>query len=230
MANNIGGIYTDPFHSDTSNNSSNIFQVTAPWFGGIRVCATTATKKLLVLGSDDGHHFWTLEGKFANDDTAVAMDFTPKAPGVGLLQCLYPTGKIEFLDADGTTVSNTWSRLTATESFKLQDQTKHDAFNNVNGFYVDRAIFTPGSFAGIRVVSDRLGKSLRDEVCVVGTDNGIGDFWAHESGSFDKAANILKFNDSSGKCHNGTIQFSNGTEWTKVTLGTFDMHLLPKEV
>jgi hypothetical protein len=233
----FGGIYTDPFHSETSSNSSNIFHFTAPWLGGIRVIGNLTSnlansKRFLLIGSDDGHHFWTLEGNFTDNDETIsnlAIDFGPKAPGVGLLQGFYRPGAINFFSDSHGTVSNTWSRLVANSSFDLVDQTLHDAFNNFNGFYVDRAIFRPGSFVGIRFVSDRLGKFLRDEVCVIGTDDGR-ELWALEGGSFDKATCILHVGALSGTCHNGTIKFSDGTVWTKVALGTCDLHLLPRDV
>lgn len=267
---NIGGVYTDPFHSDTENNSSNIFGAAAPWYGGIRLCGQmsqqNANKDFVCIGNDDGVHFWTLKGSFLTNENAgqedqqqgdqattasarVQMDFTPKAPGVGLLQCSLQPGALSFLNENNGETTNTWSRLKATPpDFTLVEQTVHDAFNNINGLYVDLTIFRPGSFAGIRVVSDRLGKFVRDEVCVVGTDNGQA-FWAIEGGSFDKQARNTSSSTSSsndggtpsgtgklnigrfvgGSIHNGNIQFENGSVWTKMAVGSCDLHQLPKE-
>lgn len=233
---NIGGIYTDPFHSETSDNSSNIFGYEAPWYGGIRVCGRTSpdSKEFVCIGNDDGFHFWTLEGKFTgdDDDSAVEMDFTPKAPGVGLLQCSYQPGALSFLN-DNKEVANTWSRLTPTTDFALTEQTKHDAFNNVNGLYVDLKVFQPGSYAGIRLVSDRLGKFIGKDISVVGTDDGT-EFWALKGGSFDKQSSkgdskLTVGGFTGGSIHNGTITFEDGTVWTKMAVGPCDLHKLPKE-
>lgn len=230
MSSNIGGIYTDPFHSPTTA-SANIFGYDAPWFGGIRICGSKkdSPQDFVCIGSDDGIYFWTLKGKYTDINAGlIDMDFTPKAPGVGNLKCSYVPGALSFLENDGS-VGNTWSRLTPNSEFDLVTQTKHDAFNNVNGLYVDPSIYKPGSFAGIRVVSDRLGKIVRDEICVLGTDDGE-EWWTMEGGTFtDKAAG--KFNISSlltGTCHNGTIEFDDGKQWTKMAVKS-DFHALDRE-
>ena len=228
--NTIGGIYTDPFHSPTTA-SANIYGVDAPWFGGIRICAKTTPDEFLCIGCDDGLAFWVLKGAFTDDDGAmIEMDFSPKAPGVGLLKCSYSAtaGTIDFLDNDGS-VGNTWSRLKPTADFDLKMQTKHIAFNDVNGLYMDPSICKPGSFAGIRVVSDRLGKIMRDEICLIGTDDGI-DWWAMEGGAFtDKATGAFSVGSLSCICHNGIIKFGDGNRWVKMAVKT-DFHSLPKEI
>jgi hypothetical protein len=109
--------------------------------------------------------------------------------------------------------------------------TKHAAFNDVNGLYVDASIYKPGSssFAGIRVISDRLGKIMRDEICIVGTDDG-DEWWSMSGGAFlDKAKGKFQVGPLSGTCHNGTIQLDDGKgEWKKMASKS-DMHSLPKE-
>lgn len=240
---NIGGIYTDPFHAPTTA-SANIFGYNAPWFGGLRFIGSSkeTPTKFTTIGCDDGYHFWMLAGEFTGGASgkegalAVDMDFTPKAPGVGLLKCSYAPGALSFLNDDGITVGNTWSRLKANaaaaeglEDPLLERATKHSAFNEVNGLYVDLSIYKPGSFAGIRVISDRLGKFLRDEICVVGTDDG-DEWWSMDGGAFvDKSTG--KFRVSSliaGTSNNGTIRLEDGTEWIKMVPKS-DFHFLPKE-
>ena len=54
-------------------------------------------------------------------------------------------------------------RLVATAEFTLEPQRKHASFNEINGLYAD-ASFTPGGFKGIRVISDRSGKTKREEL------------------------------------------------------------------
>jgi hypothetical protein len=231
---NIGGIYTDPFHSPTKV-SANIFGFDAPWYGGIRLCGrvTKDSKQFVTIGCDDGVHFWVLTGEFTdptNSNGAVDMDFTPKAPGVGRLKCSYVPGALSFLGDDGK-VENTWSRLIPTDDFELLLQTKHAAFNDVNGLYVDPAMYKPGSssFAGIRVVSDRLGKMVTDELCVVGTDDGE-EWWALQGGAFTmKKLGNFTVGSLTGECHNGTIKFDDGKAWTKMAIKT-DFHTLPKEM
>lgn len=228
---NIGGIYTDPFHSPTTV-SANIFGCQAPWFGGIRVCGRTTdtAQDFVCIGSDDGFHFWTLKGAYTDMALgAIDMDFAPKAPGVGMLKCSYVPGALSFLENDGS-VGNTWSRLKPIKAFGLAIQTKHAAFNDVNGLYVDPSIYKSGSFAGIRVVSDRLGKIVRDEICVIGTDDG-DEWWAMEGGKFtDKSTGTFSIGSlSPGACHNGNIKFENGKEWIKMAVKS-DFHTLPKEI
>jgi hypothetical protein len=230
---NIGGIYTDPLHASTTGGS-NIFGFSDPWFGGLRFIGrknkdgTSTPSEFTTIGCDDGFYFWVLTGEFTDMGTgAINMDFTPKAPGVGLLKCSYAPGALSFLDDNGK-VGNTWSRLLASSEFDLAVATKHPAFNNVNGLYVDPLVYKPGSFAGIRVVSDRLGKILRDEICVVGTDDGK-EWWSLDGGAFvDKVKGKFSVGSLSGTCHNGTIKFDNGKEWTKMAIKS-NMHSLPKE-
>lgn len=126
---NIGGIYTDPFHSSTTA-SANIFGFSAPWFGGLRCIATRNSNKddpskFITIGCDDGLYFWVLTGEFTDMKTGASnMDFTPKAPGVGLLKCSYAPGALSFLDGNGK-VGNIWSRLLASNGFDLDVETKH---------------------------------------------------------------------------------------------------------
>jgi hypothetical protein len=219
-----------PYFAFLLGISSNIYGLSAPWYGGIRICGRSkeGDDEFLCIGCDDGVHFWVLNGKFSDASTgAVDMDFTPKAPGVGMLKCSYSPGALSFLNDDGA-VGNTWSRLKPTGDFDLETQTKHGAFNDVNGLYVDPTVYKPGSFAGIRVVSDRLGKIMRDELCVIGTDDGE-EWWSIGGGTFtDKAKGKFTVGSLSGKCHNGRIQFDDEKEWVKMAVKT-ELHTLPKE-
>eukprot|EP00961_Rhodomonas_salina_P047132 632815-Rhodomonas_salina.2 len=225
---NIGGIYTDPLHAPTTA-SANIYNIPGPWFGGLRFISwkKEEPEPFVCIGCDDGVHWWTLSGKFSDVSTgAIDMDFTPKAPGVGFLKCKYVPGALSFLDGDK--IANTWSRLTANSGVALEPQTKHAAFNDFNGLYVDPAIFKAGSFAGIRVVSDRLGKIMRDELSVVGSDDGES-FWGLEEGKItNKQAGQFQIGSLTGTCHNGLIKFGDGTEWVKMA-AKCDFHALPKE-
>ncbi|CAB9506530.1 expressed unknown protein [Seminavis robusta] len=253
---NVGGVYTDPNHAPTKA-SANLYDLKDPWFGGIRVlgrtdpASTTSSTgtDFVCIGCDDGIHWWTLTGTF-NDLKAsppkVTMDFTPKAPGVGLLQCAFEstssTGSLHFYEEDGTTIGNTWARLTPTQDFDLQTLTKHPAFNDVNGLYVDTDIYKPGTnFAGIRLVSDRIGKFIADQIAVIGTDDGV-EWWAIQGGTFvNRKAGEIKFHDDDYKIKNnhaitqakirsGTLHLTyNGkeTKWTKMA-PKMDIHALPK--
>lgn len=245
----IDGIYTDPFHSPTTAGA-NLYNLPAPWLGGLRFLARRRDDKseFLCIGCDDGIHFWTLYGKVQDENTGkVVMDFTPKAPGVGLLQCGFDItshkegeegggGALHFYESEFgiSAIGNTWRRLYATSDFAMEPQLKHAAFNDINGLYVDPEIFdqTKKGFAGIRVISDRLGKLIRDEICVIGTDDGK-EWWCTSGGSFtDKAKGEFQMNgdDSSiaAKCKGGTVEINNGeTKWIKMA-PKMDLHALPK--
>jgi hypothetical protein len=241
----MDGIYTDPFHAPTKA-SANIFGFASPWFGGLRFIGSSkeTPTKFTTIGCDDGYNFWTLTGESTGSASvgeegapfAVDMDFTPKAPGVGLLKCSYTPGALSFLNDDGT-VGNTWSRLKpkavdatadAAEGLELLEKaTKFSAFNEVNGLYVDLSVYKPGSFAGIRVVSDRLGKILRDEICIVGTDDG-DEWWSMDGGAFvDKSTGKFRVGSLVAvSSNNGTIRLEDGTEWIKMVPKS-DFHSLP---
>ena len=251
----IGGVYTDPNHSPTKA-SANLYKLKDPWFGGLRFLGqrqssqNTKDPNFVCIGCDDGIHFWTLTGTFTDlteKPNKITMDFTPKAPGVGLLQCGFDSqaGAIHFYEDDGRTIGNTWRRLQATmdSNFALEQQFQHAAFNDVNGLYVDPETFnqtkkvsTSSKFAGIRVVSDRLGKYIRDEICVVGTDDGV-TWWSTSGGAFTnkfKGEFTMGSPSSPGtmmtaKCKNGTIDIQDGdAKWIKMA-PKMDIHSLPQQ-
>jgi hypothetical protein len=229
-------IYTDPFHAPVKAGA-NIYGFGGPWYGGIRIIGRnkSAPSKFVTIGCDDGVHFWMLGGQFTDARLGtVDLDFTPKAPHVGMLKCLYVPGALSFL-GDDNKIENTWSRLNADSSFDLDVATKHAAFNDVNGLYVDMSLFKPGSFAGIRVVTDQIGKIKRDEICVVGSDDGE-EWWSLEGGSYSNkdVGNTFKgwgcfcIGSQQGTYKNSQIKFETGEEWTKMACKS-DFHALPKE-
>lgn len=261
MNHHIGGVYTDPFHSPVTA-SANLYGLPSPWYGGIRILAPNNNSNkidgIVCIGCDDGIHWWTLTGTILppeqQDDgsniTKLSMDFTPKAPGVGLLRCGFDhvKGALHFYDDDNEEViGNTWSRLTTTSSFSsssssslplLELQTKHSAFNDCNGLYVDPTLTKPGSFAGWRVVSDRVGKYISDEdVSVIGTEDGV-TWWSRTGGSMVSRRQgqiaIGGGGDSAvaAKIQAGTLQLTEWneedetTKWVKM-IPRLDLHSLP---
>ena len=239
---NLGGLYTDPNHSPITCGA-NLYHLPPPWYGGLRFLgrSTTSSTDFTCIGCDDGIHWWTLTGAFVIGAKAsdvvkkITMDFTPKAPGVGLLQCGFDdktgAGVLYFYEDDGSTIENTWSRLKPSPDFALGPQLKHAVFNDINGLYVDPEIYDKdkSTFAGIRVISDRLGKYIRDEICVVGTDDGV-EWWSISGGSFtNRAKGEFTIGDSkAAKCRSGTVQMDDGsdTKWVKMAT-KMDMHSLP---
>jgi len=230
----VDGIYTDPFHSPI-HAGPNMFGSVVPWYGGLRILArrSSSDHEFLCVGCDDGLHWWVLYGTGlylqANGSIcadAVQMDFAPKAPAVGLLHCRIEPGKVLFLK-DDKSVANTWSRLTATAEFALEPQRKHATFNEINGLYVDAA-FRPGSFAGMRVFSDRRGKSLREELVLIGSDDGLV-FWVIEVGKWeDMPAGRFSIGKYAGTVKEGVVTMNDGAVWTKMGPRT-DFHEMPKE-
>lgn len=194
----IGAVYSDPFHA-----------IKESW-GGIRVIASSASGDVTVVGCDDGEHFWTLLGKF-NNAPKLDIDFSPKAPRVGLLAATARDAYLEF--ADG----NKWGKLLG------ELGTADDASPAINGVYFDPALKVAGSFAGLRVISDRLGKTQRDELVVVGTDDGE-TFWAVAGGTC--VAGAFKAGTFSGNLADGVLDLDDAT-WRKQTLVS-DPHSLPR--
>ena len=125
---------------------------------GLNSRRLSSDHEFVCVGNDDGIHWWVLYG--AGLPKNVTMDFTPKAPGVGKLECGIAPGKVLFLK-DDKSVANTWSKLIATPDFTMEAQSKHSAFNDINGLYIDESLFEAGSFKGLRVIADRFGKSVR---------------------------------------------------------------------
>lgn len=193
----IGAVYSDPFHA-----------IEKSW-GGVRVIAASGDD-VTVVGCDDGTHFWTLLGKF-NDAPKLAIDFSPKAPRVGLLSATARDAYLEF--ADG----NKWGKLVG------EFGTADDASPAINGVYFDAALKTAGSFAGLRVISDRLGKTQLDELVVVGTDDGE-TFWAVTGGKC--VAGAFEAGAYSGNFADGVLDLG-GATWRKQSLVT-DPHSLPR--
>jgi len=69
------GVYSDPLHAPTTA-SANIYHLSAPWFGGLRVLSRTRSNsnQFVCLGNDDGVHWWTLYGSFTDKPSgAVKM-------------------------------------------------------------------------------------------------------------------------------------------------------------
>lgn len=238
---NIGGIYTDPFHSPITAGA-NVYGVSTPWLGGLRILSPRPddASKFICIGCDDGIHFWVLNGCFVGDTVAadgtgraVTMDFSPKAPGVGLLNCSYEPGRLSFLGgAEGKTIENTWSRLKPTAEFETTPLGKHDAFNSVNGMWIDPSLQKSGTFAGLRIASDRFGKWIQPDgkITVLGTDDGLTWSVLTESGKLaGELGDEVDFGTSLGKAKvkNGDLDFKGGTKWTKVAAKT-EFHTMPK--
>lgn len=67
--------------------------------------------------------------------------------------------------------NNSWPQLEATADFEFIPLDKFSAFNDINSLYADKAVYGKGSFAGLHVISDRKGRSMRDELVVVGSSS-----------------------------------------------------------
>ncbi|KAJ8603222.1 hypothetical protein CTAYLR_003848 [Chrysophaeum taylorii] len=158
--------------------------------GGLRVIAMEGSEVVVVVGCDDGELWWTLFGRVTEENKAE-IDFAPKAPRVGVLEATATSNGLAF--ADG----NTWSKLDSVQTTKAGG-------GQLNGLYKEGA-------QSLRVVSDRLGKTRREEIVVVGVDDDR--FWTIKGGSFN--GNILKAGDLSGTFADGVITFSNTTWWAE---------------
>ena len=224
----VDGVYIDPIHAPTTF-SANIYNVPDPWMGGIRFMAPDASDplKFTAAGCDDNIHWWTLYGTFSDPASgAIDLDFGPKAPAVGKLKCLFKRtsatfGAIGFLDRSGSgLIENSWPQLEATADFAFVPLDKFSAFNDINSLYADKATYKAGSFAGLHVISDRHGRSMRDELVTVGTADGAA-FATHGGGSWvdkEKGAFVLG-NGMTGTILKNEITFESGETWVKVTPG-----------
>mmetsp|Transcript_5116 Transcript_5116/g.15501 ORF Transcript_5116/g.15501 Transcript_5116/m.15501 type:complete len:199 (-) Transcript_5116:208-804(-) len=195
----VAGVYSDPNHAIASS------------FGGLRLIAQDGTQ-VTVVGCDDGSTWWTLLGTI--EGSAVTIDFSPKAPQVGTLAATSHSAYLEF--ADG----NKWAKLLATGF-----ETSPEASDGINGVFKDASLASANSFAGLRVVSDHLGGTARDEIVAVGTDDGLA-FWALAAGSF--GADGIAFPEKGlAPFANGVLSFPDGSTWLKQT-ATTDPHALPR--
>mmetsp|Transcript_23917 Transcript_23917/g.66376 ORF Transcript_23917/g.66376 Transcript_23917/m.66376 type:complete len:96 (+) Transcript_23917:807-1094(+) len=92
---------------------------------------------------------------------------------------------------------------------------------------MDPQLARPGSFGGIRIISDRLGKILRDELVVLGTDDGAA-FWVEEGGHFiDKEAGKFRAGPFAGVYSKGVVTLETGTTWTKMKPAS-NVHAMPR--
>jgi len=228
-------VYIDPIHAPVTF-SANIYGVPDPWMGGIRFMAKdpSSPEDFTLVGCDDNIHWWTLYGKFSDAATgAVDLDFGPKAPAVGKLKCLFKRtspnfGAIAFLSGEGVP-NNSWPQLEATPDFAFKPLETFSAFNDINSLYADPSKYKPGSFAGLYVISDRKGRSMRDELVIVGTHDGAS-FFAHgggkwtdkEKGSFALGHGLV------GTLLKNEISFEGGGTWVKV--GTFGDAKAPRHL
>ena len=64
-------------------------------------------------------------------------------------------------------------------------------------------LYKPGSLAGVRVISDRLGKMMRDELVMVGSDDGKA-FWTIGGGKWtDKVEGKFVIGKYTGSINKG---------------------------
>ena len=122
----VDGYYLDPIHAPVSF-VANIYGLTDPWMGGTRFMARMADKadSFVIVGCDDSHHWWTLYGMFSDKAAGlVDLDFTPKAPHVGMLKCSFKPGSISFLDDKGEP-TNMWPQLFPTSEFEFAVKDNH---------------------------------------------------------------------------------------------------------
>jgi len=221
----VDGFYIDPIHAPPTFHA-NIYEVKDPWMGGVRFFArkANAVDEFIIVGCDDNIHWWALDGRFSHKDTgSVVIDFGWKAPRVGLLRCLFRRdspvfGSIAFLN-DQAQATNVWPQLTPTPEFEFAKLEKMSCFNDINSLYVDPAIYKKGSLAGVRVITDRKGKFMRDEIVIVGTDDGK-TFWTHGGGRWtDKIKGKFCVGPYAGSISSGDVTLSSGATWTKMTCG-----------
>ena len=236
----VDGYYLDPIHAATSF-VANIYNLPDPWMGGTRFMARMKDKldSFVVVGCDDSHYWWTLYGTFSDKAAgAVDLDFGPKAPHVGMLKCAFKPGSIAFLN-DAGEPTNIWPQLKPSADFEFQIKDCHTAFNDINGLYTDPALYKPGSFAGVRVISDRLGKMMRDELVLVGSDDGI-TFWSVHGGAWtDKVEGKFTIGEYVGSINKGpkgtspmeiTLEGHDGPPWVKMMTKSDPKKLLDPEL
>ena len=136
--------------------------------------------------------------------------------------------QIAFLN-EKAQATNVWPQLTPTADFEFKLEEKViSCFNDINAQYVDKALYRKGSLAGVRVISDRLGKKMRDELVVVGTDDGT-HFWTHSGGCWtDKENGSFTIGPYAGRIFQGEITLTGGVTWVKMTCGAIPPRTLCK--
>mmetsp|Transcript_15380 Transcript_15380/g.22698 ORF Transcript_15380/g.22698 Transcript_15380/m.22698 type:complete len:96 (-) Transcript_15380:378-665(-) len=85
-----------------------------------------------------------------------------------------------------------------------------------------------GSWAGIRVVSDRLGKFISDEINILGTDDGV-EWWALTGTFLNRLKGEIQIGEDTAVISSGTIEIGNGCQWIKMNSPQMNFHELSKQ-
>lgn len=191
----LDGFYTDPNHFEGDS------------FAGTRMISTfPGTGEITLVGSDDGKKFWTLGGRFKDQEAGeLLVDFSPKG-GPKDLAGKYSDGKITWPDG------NAWVRASEPP---LPADTPSGEAGSVGGFYIDPNHYKKGTFEGTRFVSD----AKEQAVTLIGSDNG-SDFW-RLLGSYDKKVVTVDFSPKGGpgslkgEYGEGKITWPDGNSWRR---------------
>lgn len=104
---------------------------------GIRMIASVNDSEIMIVGSDDGDHWWTVQGTFtAKDQGALIVDFSPLG-GPNKVSGTYADGKITWPDG------NVFSKQASGQCKQAAPDAKKQC---IGGFYTDPNHYQKGTF------------------------------------------------------------------------------------
>jgi hypothetical protein len=204
----IGGFYTD----------STIFDPSSGSFKGLYVIsdrqADELTKKLHIIGSDDGDMFWNVHGEWTDEDTGKFVAYFSHI-GMGRQD---DHGTLSEAGIAWNSTGKSWAPSQKPAS-DLTPATFSDA-NKVGGLYAEKTIYKKGqdSFAGVRII----GANYFPNITIVGTDDGA-TFWSI-IGKWDKTPGQFRADftpirpgdmNTTGKVDQNAILWGDGQWWQR---------------
>jgi len=200
----IGGFYVDPNHYKKGT------------FAGTRMLSMrkgdTVSDEITLVGSDDGESFWTLRGRITSKGKFV-IDFSPKG-GPADLHGAFSQDRLTFSDG------NAWSRLRSPDCDAAGCASS--AQGHLDGFYTDPNHYRKGSFAGVRMISNKEGDLATGRITLVGSDDGVL-FWTlhgkltHET----EGGLVIDFSPKGGPANlaatfsGSSITYQDGNVWSR---------------
>lgn len=206
----LEGVFVDPNHSKPKYGCGGS---TCESLEGLRMIHTNDEGGITLVGADNDGVVWVLLGGMKDEHSgAMNVDFSIKAPQVGILDGVWTGNSIDWVDG------NAWQKVDAVPRLEYDE----DADIQFDGMYADPDIWDGSpSLAGLRFVSHRTGKIDGISITALGTNDGTNFFSL--VGAF-RIGNSFKmdFTPIGGKKAwdgiqiKGALLWPDGTKWVKV--------------